>query len=252
MTVVVEGKNSFFLGAQAKLLDDLPRDTAWAERSVVPNPSFKYVLGKYVEADRANANNQFWAFDQLLLSQPTIANSPMNLLHHPRHVVGHFVDTEMMYPTGEQAAEDHPYIEALAVFYRFYFPHELEMVENAHAEGTLFFSMECVSDSITCSGENGCELEYAYMGPRDESYCEHINSGTSIKKLNRPHFLAGALIIPPDRPGWSGARISDLSSLVKEHQLEAEMAYEKVKEEVPDASVAQWEFIMAKLMEQAI
>lgn len=249
MSVVIEGQKSFFLGSQAVLLDE-SREMAWAERSIKPNRALRYVLGKYVEANRANLNNQFWALDQLLLSQPTIANSPMNMLHHPRHVVGHFLDTEMLYPMGEEAGEEttHPYIEALACFYRYYFPEELKLVEAAHATGTLFFSMECVSESITCGGVEGCAREFPYMGPQDKSYCEHLNSGTSTKQLNKPHFLAGALIIPPERPGWTGAAIRDLSALVKEHQVEAEQAYEQVKTELPNGTEAQWEFLMGELL----
>lgn len=250
MTVVIEGAKSFFLGTAASLLED-SRDTAWAERSIDPNPAFKWILGKYVEADRANHNNQFWAFDQLLMAQPSIANSPLNILHRPRHIVGHYVDTEMMHPIGEDAgaAEEKPHIEALSCFYKYYFPEELKLVEAAHATGSLFYSMECVSESITCAGdEAGCGQEFAYMGPRHETYCEHLNMGASIKQLNKPHFLAGALIIPPERPGWSGAEVRDLSQLVKEHQVEAELAYEGVKQALPDAETDQWEFVMSKLV----
>lgn len=254
MTVVIEGEKSFFLGSQAVLLDEkAPREMAWAERSIAANPAYRWILGRYVEADRANSNKQYWALDQLLLSQPTIANSPLNMLHRARHVVGHFVDTELMHPLDETANNDgaRPYIEALACFYRYYFPDELALVEAAHATGSLYYSMECVSESITCGGEEGCSEEYAYMGPRDESYCNHLNEGLSIKQLNKPHFLAGALIIPPERPGWKGAEIRDLSALVKEHQVEAENAYEQVRSELPDASVEQWEYLMGKILAMA-
>jgi hypothetical protein len=149
MTVVIEGKNSFFLGDRAELLPT-DRDLAWAEQYVKPNPALKYVLGRYVEADRANHNRQYWALNDLLMSQPSIQHAPMNLLHAPRSAVGTFIASEMMYPvageTQENAFEyDNPYIEALGAFWTYYFPQEFKLVEAAHASGNLFFSMECIS-----------------------------------------------------------------------------------------------------------
>ena len=128
MSILVEGKNSFFLGAQAFLLGESPHETAWAERSMSDNPAFKWILGKYVEADKANSNKQFWSFAELQNSQETIKNTPLNMLHAPRAIVGHFVDAEMMHPT--QAGEYHPFIEALSAFYAYYFPKELQVVEG--------------------------------------------------------------------------------------------------------------------------
>ncbi len=251
MTVVVEGKDSFFFGSQATLVPD-DREMAWAERTIRPNPALKWILGKYVEANKANNNNQFWALDQLVLARPTIMHAPLNMLHAPRSVVGTYVDTEIMYPTEDQASEGfNPYIEALAAFYRFYFPDELKSIEAAHATGQLFMSMECVAASVTCSGEEGCGKEHAYEGPASPNYCYHLNTGVSVKQLNKPHFLAGALIIPPVKPGWNGAEVKDISGLVKEHQVECEMAYAGIQEELPDADAASWEWMMGALMSLA-
>lgn len=286
MAVVIEGKNSFFLADRAQLLPT-DRDLAWAEKYVKPNEALKYVLGRYVEADRANHNKQYWSLNDLLLAQPTIQWAPMNLLHQPRTAVGTFIASEMLYPIdsaakgdmnpheykdsgdgtcatcgmtkaqhdkkmAEMAFEyDNPYIEALGVFWEYYFPQEYKLVETAHASGSLYFSMECVSKTLTCDGEHGCQQEFAYAGPRSETYCEHLNNGVSIKRMNEPHFLAGALVIPPAKPGWDGADIRSLSALVAEHQVEAEMAYEGIREISPDADAHQWEYAMAMLMKQA-
>lgn len=251
-TVCVEGEKSFFLASQAELLPD-DREMAWAERTIKPNPALKYVLGKYCEADRANLNKQFWALDQLRLAQPSITYSPMNMLHSQR-IVGAFIDSEMMYPLDETAAAEvpqHPYIEALGAFWRYYFPSEYAMISQAHQLGSLFLSMECIADSITCAGEGGCGETYDYAGPKSMTYCAHLNQGESIKQLNGPHFLAGALIVPPERPGWADASVRDISGLVQEHRLEAEMAYEGFKAGSPHLSAAQWEYLMNKLLEQA-
>ncbi len=255
MTILIEGAKSFFLGAQASLVNPMDlasndRELAWAERAVKANDAYRWVLGRFVEADNPNRNKQFWALDHLRMGQPTIQYAPMNLLHRARDIVGVFVDTEMVYPTGSTAAEtaEHPYIEALGAFYKFYFPDELKIVEAAHATGTLFFSMECIANSITCGGESGCGKEFDYAGPRSEDYCDHLNGGLSNKELNEPHFLGGALIFPPEKPGWPGAEVKDLSKLVEEHAGECERAYSMIAAEAPHLSQNQWEYVMGELV----
>lgn len=250
MTVLVEGQKSFFIGSQAHLVTT-DRELAWAERTVRHNPAYKWVLGRFVEADKANKNRQYWALDQLRMAQPSIQYAPMNMLHRPHQIVGAFVDTEMIYPTDEQAAESHPYIDALGVFYSYYFPEALHLIEHAHATGSLYFSMECVAKDIVCAGDTGCGKSFAYEGPKHPSYCEHLNDGLSIKQLEEPHFLAGALIVPPEKPGWPGAEVNELSSLVETHSREMEMAYEQISEDMDHLSPTQWEFIMGKIVSLA-
>jgi hypothetical protein len=217
MTILFEGKDRFVFSAAAKILQD-DREVAaeWAGKHVRKNPALKWIVGKYVEADRANSNNQFWSFADLRMAQPSVDYAPLNILHRPKHIVGSFVATEMVYPNAEGAAEQqgHPYIEALAAFWKLYFPEEFQIVEAAHNAGSLYFSMECVSQSVTCAGESGCGKEFAYAGPKSPSYCEHLNHSVSIKQLNQPHFLAGALIVPPERPGWKGAEVKEISRIV--------------------------------------
>lgn len=259
MTTVVEGHNSFFLASGARLLEE-NKEVAWAEKVIKPNPGIRWVLGKFVEANKANLNKQYWTLDHLRLAQPTIAYAPMNMLHHAHNIVGTFAATEMVYPTGggeEEAKEsaayeyDNPYIEALGAFWKWLFPNELQVVEAAHNCGSLFFSMECIAKTITCAGEIGCGTEYAYAGPSSETYCEHLNSGEGVKQLNSPIFVGGALIFPPERPGWPGAEIKDLSSLVKEHQVAAERAYEGVKADAEHLSPKEWEYVMHMLLTEA-
>lgn len=252
MSVLIEGTNSFFIGSQAELLTD-ERETAseWASKHIHHNPALKWVLGKYVEADNANSNKQYWSLADLQMSQPTIEHAPMNILHRPRNIVGAFVATEMMYPKEDHAEIFNPYIEALGVFWKYYFPTELEAVQRAHDEGSLFFSMECVAESITCSGDNGCQETFDYAGTSSPGYCSHLNDHASIKQLNKPHFLGGALVIPPGKPGWKKASIESLSTLVQEHAAEAEKAYLQISEEFPHLSSKEWEFMMAQILDKA-
>jgi hypothetical protein len=250
MSVFLEGKSSFWLAGPAQLLGENKHEIAWAERRIKESPALRWVLGKYVEADNANSNKQYWSFDDLQAARPSIVDSPLNLLHAPRAVVGHFVDAEMMFPvTADDGA--HPFIEALACFYSFYFPEELNKVAKAHAEGKLAFSMECVSESVTCSGPGGCEQEFAYQGPTHASYCAHLNNYSSIKRLNKPRFLAGALIFPPIQPGWKNAKVKELSELVQQCADEAEAAYDGFSKDFSYLDPKDWEFLMTATLELA-
>ncbi len=252
MTVVIEGANSFFLGSSAIIIQD-DRETAseWAAPFIKQNPAIKWILGRYVEADNPNRNNQFWTLDSLRLSKPTIDHSPMNMLHRPRHVVGTFVASELLYPKDTEISN--PHIEALGAFWKFYFPEEYILVEQAFNEGSLFYSMECVSSSITCAGDNGCGEQFKFAGPKADSYCEHLNSNLSIKQLNDPHFLGGALIIPPERPGWAKAEVRELSTLVKAHQEESENIYNSISTDPAFEHLEKdrWETAMLALMRLA-
>lgn len=256
MTVLAESATSFLIGAQAVLLED-DREVAnsWASKHVTPNPALKWILGKYVEADRANSNKQFWSLGDLQMAQPTVDHAPLNILHRAQHIVGAFTNTEMIYPkNAEESAEENitrPYIEALAAYWKYYFPKELEIVEHAHNQGALFFSMECVSQSVTCAGEFGCGEEYAFVGPRDDSYCAHLNARSSIVQLNKPHFLAGALIVPPAAPGWKGANIKEISEIYKGQEEVLHSVYEQMKAELSHLSPSDWEEMMAALLLQA-
>lgn len=213
MTVLTENDSSFFFVAQAELIDT-DRDMAsdWAGKYIVNNPALKWIVGKYVEADNANSNGQYWTLQDLMLKQPTIQHSPMNVAHKPNDIVGTFVASEMIYPTQE---EQNPYIETVGTIWKYYFPEIVDRVEQAFAEGELYLSMECVSDTITCVGPMGCGATFDYAGPMSASYCDHIKDRAAYRQLNNPHFLAGALIAPPDRPGWKMASVNEMSILDK-------------------------------------
>lgn len=253
MSVAYEGKNSFFIGSRAMLLDE-DRDTAstWATEYIRPNPAVKWILGKYIEADNANNNKQYWTFSDLKEAQPTITHAPMNLNHHSKSIVGAYVATEMLHPTdSDQASVQHPYVEALGVFWSYYFRNEFQAVERAHREGNLFYSMECVAQSITCGGDQGCGQSFDYAGMISDTYCSHVNEFQSWKILNKPHFLGGALIIPPIKPGWNGAEVQELAKTIERNAEQAESIYESLAQEFPEQSPAEWELKMLTLMARA-
>ena len=229
MTILTENNNSFFFSSPAILVES-DRDLAsdWASSHIVSNPALKWIVGKYVEADSANSNGQYWSLADLRLKQPTIQHSPMNIGHRPNDIVGTFVASEMIYPT---QVDQNPYIETVGAIWKYYFPEEVALVEQAYKTGELFLSMECISDSITCVGPNGCGETFAYLGPMSLSYCEHIRDRTGFRQLDNPHFLAGALIAPPDRPGWKNASVNEMSTLFEKHSDEATKVYAELNSE---------------------
>ena len=244
MTFLTENDKSFFLSAPASIVE-LDRDTAseWASAHIIDNPALKWIVGKYVEADNANSNGQLWTLDDLRMSQPSILHGPMNISHRANYIVGTYTAAEMMYATYEA----NPYIETLGAYWRYYFPDELKDIENAFKEGSLFQSMECVAQSVTCAGPLGCGETFDYAGPMSQAYCEHIKDRASFRQLNNPWFLAGALIFPPDRPGWKNASVNEISKMLsddKKHDL-----YVSIANETPHLSPKEWELLMFSVME---
>lgn len=138
-----------------------------------------------------------------------------------------------------------PHIEALAVVWKYYFPEEYAEIEMAHQEGRLFYSMECVPESIKCTGDEGCGTEYAYAGRQSDSYCDHLNESASIKELIKPHFTGGAAVIPPSVPAWGDA---DVYALVAKHSELAESIYTQIETETPHLSPTEWEAQMAAVL----
>jgi hypothetical protein len=242
MTIITENSHSFYLTCPVELIN-IDRDMAahWASKYMNHNPAFKWIVGKYVEADNANSNGQFWSLDDLKMSKPSIEYAPMNMGHRQNHIVGTYVASELMYPKDDIG---NAYIETASVFWKYYFPEELAMVEKAYDIGALHQSMECIAESVTCAGPMGCGETFKYSGPMSAEYCDHIKSRESYRQLNNPHFLAGGLILPPDRPGWKNASIDEMAIA----DSELERVYEQIAEGSPQLSTDQWESLMVEIL----
>lgn len=247
MTIVTEGQNSIFLTVPAMVLDTSRDMASWASKHIIENANYKWILARYVEADKANSNGQYWTYEDLRLSQPSIQYSPMNVDHHPHEIVGSWVNSEMMIPTDEDSVTN-PYIETLGTFWQYYFPELMADVQKAYDSGQLFVSMECVAETVTCGGETGCGQEFAYAGPNSPTYCEHILDRSAYRQLNKPDFKAGALIMPGNRPGWTQADVKDISRLTSDSEKERIMR--DIATANPSGSEQEWEQLMWALQMQ--
>lgn len=248
-TFLFEGKRSIFLGAQAQLIDTQKEVASdWAVDKITINPANAWILGKFVEADNANNNGQYFAMGDLELAKPSIDHAPMNINHSSREIVGAFVASELVFPVGEQAAQENPYIESLGVFWRFVYPDAYRLVQKAAAEGSLFYSMEAIPEYVSTVGGADDSIRYEYAGRTSPTYPDELNAREVPMRLGNPHFVGGALIIPPVRPGWSGANTGVVAEYMEECWQEAERAYEGIKSAAPHLDARVWEAAMAELI----
>lgn len=252
MTVIVPTDSGFRYATQANLIgDDDERMVAWVEKFVRKDRDLAWVHGNFVEADNANSNGHIFPLKDLEdASIHTVVGKPLNMLHHENYIVGAYAGAEMVYPAKEQADDQngHPYMEALAGMWKHIYPDEFRLLQKAQGEGSLFFSMEAVAESLTfVDFEN---VTVPYMGRSHDSY--PTKDLTARRILNKPHFSGGAIIIPPVRPGWSKADIKALDSFIEKQPSVAEAVFANLQSEAPHMNQNDWEMMMKQLITIAV
>lgn len=256
MSVSVETATGFRFATRGFLLGaDSDRMTAWAEKHVHRDPDLAWVLGNFVEADNANSNGHIFTLGDLTeTAVHTVAHKPLNMLHHENYIIGAYAGAEMIHPGPAAATETadeengHPYMEALAAMWRHIYPNEHRALEKAQKEGTLFFSMEASAESLTFVDFNNLTLPY--MGRYHDSY--PTKDPRTPRVLNKPHFGAGAIIIPPVRPGWNKADVKALDSFITDQPSAAEAVYAGLVDEFPHLDQSRWETMMGQLLGLAL
>jgi len=256
--IVVPTATGFVTGGQARLVDDGTGGLkAWAERHLRKDPDLRWILGNYVEADAPNSNGHIFPLAELQVAQHTLAGKPLNMLHRETYIVGAFAGAQLVDADGKDWSEEaqaaalaaqaaktpmaNPYVEAVAGLWHSRFPEEYFEIERAHKEGSLFFSMEAIPEAVSCPS---CQVEAAFAGFESDDYCDHMQGPTGPKRLHRPIFAGGAIIIPPVRPGWDRA---DIRTIAQAHES-AEEVYLAMAAEMPHLEPAQWEWLMAELL----
>jgi hypothetical protein len=139
----------------------------------------------------------------------------------------------------QRAAETvDPHIIAAAGIWNWLWPDEAMVVNQASELGQLWYSMECISKNVVCSGENGCGHVSDYMTfardepgtPDNPGPCEHMKERSSVLRFAEPTFLGAAVIVPPTRPGWADADVS----VMNEAASLSEKAYDQIgRPEIP-------------------
>lgn len=261
-TMVLDVNDRLFFAAQARVVrdvNDVPADiassaVAWDIEKA--NPYLKWVAGSYVASDMANSNKQFWTAQDLELGEYSIRYAPLNINHRVRQPVGFYLATRKVFYDGStraQSASQAPFrIEALAGMWSHVFPFESALVDQADEKGLLYYSMECVAESVTCAGDQGCGETFDYFKPSD--HCAHIKERASVRHLVNPTFRGGALIIPPTQPGWKDANAGVYQAAVREEAERYAMATESAYYEATkssDMTVSDWESLMATIVSLA-
>lgn len=259
--IVTPTDHSVTFTVGAALLDEGGPGTplkAWAERYVRADRDLRWVLGNYVEADNANDNGHIFPRSDLATAQVTLAGKPLNMMHREHYIVGYFAGSQLMTEDGIEVKPGdagngsfesygkRPYLEALAGMWHGRFPEEFFQIRKAHSEGSLFFSMEAIPESVSCPT---CEHASPFAGLVSESYCSHMNGATGPKRLHNPTFNGGAIIIPPVRPGWQKADIKEISKLAGDPT--AESVYAGFAAAAPHLEPAEWESLMVGVLKLA-
>jgi hypothetical protein len=226
--IIVEGPTSVTITTAASVITD-DREVAWAtaEHQVKTRPDMGWLLGRYLGTDVANENGHIFRFGDIELAHDRIVHTPLNLLHRSTHVIGTFVSTTFV-AAAQTAVDDDTgrfetgHVEALANVWRAIFRDEWDAISKANEEGSLFYSMEAIPKTVSCPA---CQATCAYAGPASDSYCEHMAKLGGPKVLDDPLFVGGAVVIPPAKPGWRNADLTQLAAAVGD---QADQVYEQL------------------------
>lgn len=251
--------------ATVSVADELPPELAesW-EKASAANPYMLWLQGRFVEAEKANRNGAYWTTEDLQFGEMSVRHGPLNWLHEEDKIVGTIADNALVLPPGSQSVGPatlagmvqpelveipgqkypRPYMAAISSVWKWIAPERAALIEAAAKRGDLFYSMECVAQKMECASDgdhDGCGKSFDYMQAvaRPETTCEHIAGRTSARRMVKPFFLGGAVILPPMQPGWMDARVD----IVQAASL-AEQAYSQSLD-VPEK---RWLSLMAEVI----
>ncbi len=203
--------DKFYATAQAYIVaepQDIPREMAADFDWKPTNTSFIWIAGRYVQANNLNNNGHFWSFDDLKAGEDSILHTPVNALHNWESPIGTVVQTKMVQREASSESEAFPEIQALSVVWGANFPEIAHLIKTAHADESLFYSMECISESKQCLN---CERTFPFAATAAET-CEHLGADPNApRRFINPTFLGAALIFPPDKPAWRDATITEVA-----------------------------------------
>ncbi len=210
-TMIIEQINDkIYMSARAFIVsnkEQLPRAMASEWEHQTMNESFLWIAGRYVQANVANKNNDFWSYDDIVHGQPSLRYTPLNVLHKWDRPVGTFVESKIVHrQNASDEDEVFPEIQALAVLWTANFPNVAQAAKDAHDAGRLWYSMECTAETTQCMA---CERTFSFRAASSE-LCEHLSERTAARRWINPTFLGGALIFPPSSPGWKDADITEV------------------------------------------
>lgn len=249
-SVEINGRQ--FVAAPATALSATLESAAMREPTIdeIAEQPLLWMSGRFVGANEPNRNGAYWSSGDLQIASDSVAHGPLNWLHEGRHIIG-TISKAQYRPAFETAdrRQIQPHIEASAGIWRWIYPDEAFVVQQASELGQLWYSMECISKEITCTGPNGCGNSVSYSDYTAGAACDHVVQRASIRQFNSPVFLGGAVIVPPTRPGWADAD----ASVMQAASGIAEAAFDQsfAGQPNPDMRASDWESLMAQLVAYA-
>lgn len=220
LPIIIEGPSTVTIASQVTVVAD-DREVAWAaaKEQMHTRPDVGYLIGRYLGTGVANENGHIFRLSDIEAAHNRIVHTPLNMLHRATHVIGTFAAANLVVaqPDGDVATSSDlsatGHVEALAAVWRYVFPDEWETITAANEQRSLFYSMEAIPKSVTCPT---CVATHPYAGPASDTYCDHMAKAGGPKILDDPLFVGGAIVVPPAKPGWRGADITELASASEE------------------------------------
>lgn len=154
----------------------------------------RIVSGPLVRAGQPNRNGALFFREDLQFGLSSIVGQPITV-NHAEFSVGWIESASM-----ESQPDLGDFVNMGARVWAQRFPKIWDQVEQAHAAGQAFFSMECVPSRVGCMG---CGVEAATA----EGACDHIIKRSAARRQISPTFIGAALVLPPEKPGWPDARL---------------------------------------------
>ncbi len=235
--VCIVANDKLYMTSQARIVaepKDLPVEMAASIKDETLNDSFLWIAGRYVQAEQANRNGQYWTLEDLQKGEDSIRHTPLNVLHEIDKPVGTFVETKLIHR--DVALENGhllPEIQALSVVWAANFPHVATAIRLAHDQNKLWYSMECIAEAKECLE---CNRSFDWNIPNSLA-CAHLaNDVKAPRRFKNPTFLGGGLIFPPTRPGWSDADVTEVAN---------ELTLEYANRDFKNIDKEAWESMMA-------
>lgn len=181
---------------------------------LAPNENLYWLKGKYVEAERANANGHVWEEGELAIKSLSPMFMPVTVMHDPRTAVGLIADAALRTPEADNVPR--AFIETAMGLWAHRFPEVTEECRINYEAGTLMQSMECRSPYYTCVA---CNETFPKLldGAERKNWCAHMrdSDGHAARILGDVTFTGTGLIF-----GTRGARGAYDEAHLEEFQAE--------------------------------
>lgn len=254
--ITLAARHGFHVVFPVDLVDpDDKRVLDWAEPYLaqVNRWDIGWLLGRYVHADRANRNGHIFPLDDLKDSYKLVNHTPLNMQHRPRDIIGTFIASELLWPLDGAATDagdpPTPWVETLAAVWRHVYPQTYADIKAATAKGIAALSMEAYPETIGCGT---CDAVYPFDGVTSDTYtCGHLKDRRAPKRLFKPHFVGGGVILPPAQPGWRDAQIKQVAALFEQDPIAAAALEADIESAFAGIDVAEAELLMGGIIADA-